>query len=115
MAKSPSQVVSDFYEWYLGFAPGAGNPLVSHAYRTRSELSPAFIATLDKATSSGTLMYDPVLCAQNVPSKVTPGTEAIAGETATVPMTSSFQGQHWTVLLTRTAGTWLISEIRCSS
>lgn len=109
--KSPAQVVADFYNWYLDYAQ-TRNPLVDHAYRGRPELSAAFIATLDRATS-GTLQADPVLCAQNVPEKVTPGAATVTGDTAILAMTSSFEGHRWSVLMDRATGPWLISDVRC--
>lgn len=113
-SKSPSQVVSDFYTWYLAYSQ-TGNPLSGNAYRTRPELSPSFVSMIDQKL--GTIMYDPFLCAQDLPTKITPGVEVVTGDTASVPVTSTFafSEPHSTVLLTRTAGgSWLISDIRCA-
>jgi len=85
---APDEVVSDFYDWYLGFI-GQGevrqNPLVERAYRSSEHLSAAFIAEVDDLLDTSERGGgDPFLLAQDVPVKIEVGELTLSGDGATV-------------------------------
>jgi hypothetical protein len=93
---APKEVVTGFYEWYLGGA-GAGemrqNPLADRAYRASEFLSETFVAEVDALLDSSERGgYDPFLLAQDVPASETVGEAVVLAETALVPVETSFEG-----------------------
>jgi hypothetical protein len=109
---TPELVVERFYLWYLDYARNTGNPLVDRAYRTRSDLMPEWIQSVDNLlhTAAG---YDPFLCAQDIPESFMVGQAAVSGEQATLTMLTSFPGHSFTVALELVSGTWKIFDIVC--
>lgn len=118
----PDAVVDSFYSWYLdnvGYDAESGtfrNPLVERAYAGREELSRAFVAEVDALLSSfeeGASGYDPFLCAQDIPTKVSVTTTEVVEDTAEVTVETSFSNHNLRVLLETVDGEWLISDIEC--
>lgn len=117
-ALEPAEVVRAYYDWYLEYTCDRAthamrNPLADGAYRSSPYLAPRLIAEVDGLIAGfkggG---FDPFLLAQDVPSEVTVGGATIAGDTATVPVTTSFAGHRFTVTLEKApAGRWLITAI----
>ena len=107
----PAQVTQDFYAWYIGYAQKA-NPLVDKAYRHSEALTPDFIARLDEFTA-GQMMFDPILCAQDVPSSVATTATEVTGATATVHVETSFAGHALDVKLARQGHAWQIADVVC--
>ncbi len=105
---APDQVVRDFYTWYLSYE---GNPLSDKAYRSNSSLSENFIQRLDKETS-GELIADPFLCAQDVPESVIASSPEISSKSASVEVETSF-GNRFTVKLVMENDLWKIAGVTC--
>ena len=113
---APAQVVTDFYDWYLGYSRGAEemrNPLVDGAYRSSEYLADGFIAEVDETVASFDRGgYDPFLMAQDVPQSVTVGEAIFDGDNkAQVRVETSFEGHALTVTLQRIDGRWQITGI----
>jgi hypothetical protein len=85
---APEEVVTGFYDWYLGYI-GEGemrqNPLADRAYRASEFLSEGFVAEVDALLDSFERGgYDPFLLAQDVPVEVRVGEVEVVGEEARV-------------------------------
>jgi hypothetical protein len=110
----PEDVVTSFYEWYLGAIdlPAGQNPLAEGGYRSSEFLSADFVAEVDALLDSfehgG---YDPFLLAQDVPSEVEVGEAVVSGEIAQVVVETSFEGHALLVTLKRTEGAWKIDGV----
>jgi hypothetical protein len=110
----PEDVVTGFYDWYLGaIDPQAGrNPVVDRAYRSSEFLSAEFVAEVDALLDSlehgG---YDPFLLAQDVPMEVEVGQAVVSGETAYVEVETSFEGHALLVTLEKLDGLWKIDGV----
>ena len=104
-------IVKDFYNGYIQYD---GNPLVDKAYQSNAFLSDDFIVFLDEFTSEG-MMYDPILCAQDIPQSITVGDPIPSGDRVTVPVKTSFEGHHFEVELKQVDGEWKIDNVRCST
>jgi len=112
---APEEVVTRFYDWYLGDA-GAGeimqSPLADRAYRTSELLSSEFVAEVDALLDSFERGgYDPFLLAQDVPASLEVGEAVVVGETALVPVETSFEGHRFSVTLKLIDGTWKIDGV----
>jgi hypothetical protein len=105
----PEQVVQDFYSWYLAYP---GNPLVEHAYRSSSYLSPEMTAFLDAFTQGG-MAYDPVVCAQDKPTEIRTAQAQVSVDKAIVDVTTSFEDHSFSVELTQTSRGWQINKVTC--
>ena len=110
--QTPDQVVQEFYTWYIDYAQSA-NPLVDKAYRSATNLAPAFVAQMDDFTSRP-MMFDPILCAQDVPTSISTMDTVIDGSTATVHVETSFPGHAFDVRLARDGKTWQITDVICA-
>lgn len=110
--QAPDQVTQEFYTWYIDYAQSS-NPLVDKAYRSAANLAPAFVAQMDDFTSRP-MMFDPILCAQDVPTSITTAAPVIDGATATVQVETSFPGHAFDVQLARDGRTWQITEVICA-
>jgi hypothetical protein len=122
---NPIEVVEAFYEWYLDYtkADSEGNfrnALVEGAYRTSPYLSENFITKIDQRDQS----YDPLLCAQDIPTSILTDGFFIEklhapGESthASIVVRTSFPGHIFTVDLARPGGKldeWKIEDVTCS-
>jgi len=122
---APAQVVERFYAWYLAYPgePGQApkrNALVDRAYTDRPELAPAFIEKVDGILASFDKGgYDPFLCAQDLPQRISPGEVAVQGSTATVTMDLTWAGNamvsHFDVVLAQNGQSWQIVDVRCGA
>ena len=116
---TPEQVVDAYYAWYLDYIgdPGSDdfrNPMVDRAYRDSQYLSPSFVGHVDALLSADTPMgADPFLCAQDIPTSLTPGAVFTTGETASVVVRSSIDGHVFTVDTKKADGNWIITNITC--
>ena len=112
---APEEVVTGFYDWYLGYV-GEGemrkNPLADRAYRASEFLSEEFVAEVDAQLDSFDRGgYDPFLLAQDVPGSLTVGEALISGEMTVVPVETSFEGHGFSVILALVDGEWKIAGV----
>jgi len=123
MAAEPADVVASFYGWYLdhaGYDAESGtmrNPLVDGSYAAREELSPALVDEVDALLASfreGGAGYDPLLCAQDIPTEFSVNTSSISESVAEVRVETSFVGHSFLVMLEKTGSEWTITAVRCS-
>ena len=114
---TPAEVVAEYYTWHLG----AGNVLVSKAYRSNDHLSAAFVRKVDEIIASFSRGgYDPFLCAQDIPRDMRLDPVQIRGNEARVgvhgiwnPGTQYELANDILVVLQRQRGQWKIVDIRC--
>lgn len=108
--RTPEQVVSDFYAWYVHYP---GNPLVDKAYYGAGLfLTPGLIEEIDAIVASFDKGgFDPLLLAQDVPGAVTAEPAVIDGDTATVVVSTSFEGHTFTVRLVKDGPIWKIDGV----
>jgi hypothetical protein len=126
-APSPVEGTQGFYDWYLdyvGYQPDGTfrNAMVDGAYRTNPDLAPEFVAQIDdllasfKGQGGG---YDPFLCAQDIPTRVTVDGAQVSGEQATVTVSTFWMGNpmahRFEVALELREGAWQIVDIRCGA
>jgi hypothetical protein len=110
----PEQVVTGFYDWYLGAIDlqAGRNPLVDRAYRSSQFLSEDFVARVDDLLDSFERGgYDPFLLAQDVPTEVEVGEAVVSGDIAQVLVETSFEGHAILVTLRRVNGVWKIDDV----
>ena len=117
-ARPPRKAVEDFYDWYLAALTDparTGSILTDRIYRSNDLLTPGFVQKvdrlLDESESSGP-GYDPFLCAQNVPPRLTVEDADVSGSSATVRV--GYQSLTFTVYLAQMDGAWKIDNIACS-
>jgi len=110
---TPAQTVVNFYALYLQ-ASEQRNLLATGAYRDLPFLSAAFVEKVDGILAGfdggG---YDPILCAQDIPTEVTVVAETVEGREATVEVETSFEGHGFTVRLTQDGDYWAITDVIC--
>ncbi|MBN1246218.1 MAG: DUF3828 domain-containing protein [Anaerolineae bacterium] len=109
--EDPGEVVSGFYQWYLGYE---GNVLVDGAYRDHPVVSLDFAeAVQDRLASFDQGAYDPFLCARDRPDAIDAGMITISGDTAEVAVSTSFPGHAFTVVLVAEGQSWQITDVVC--
>ncbi|MFO7696496.1 MAG: DUF3828 domain-containing protein [Anaerolineae bacterium] len=107
------QTVVQFYGIYLDVT-GRANPLATRIYRDLPFLSASLVARVDALLDSFQRgAYDPFLCAQDVPTTVKTGQAVVDGAVARVPLSTSFEGHGFTVVLEQEDGAWAITHIQC--
>jgi hypothetical protein len=117
---SPAQVVESFFDWYLAYIgdPATGsfrNPMVDGAYRGHVLLTERIVQDIDELLDSfDGAGYDPFLCAQDIPQRMTAEERELDGGTAMVEVTTSFVGHSFRVDLVNQDGSWKIDDIRCA-
>jgi hypothetical protein len=108
---SPDEVVDAFYRWYLGYP---GNAMVDRAYRDSEYLSENFKVKVDGILDSFSMGgYDPFLCAQDIPDSIAVGEPMLSGDTASVSVSTSFEGHSFDLVLNRAQDGWKINAINC--
>lgn len=119
-AATPENAVEDFYTWYLAYINNGmerRNALVDRAYRAAPYLSPSFVDNIDRLLSgSEEVLYDPFICAQDVPTTVKAVARFNNGSRPTVLVETSFPGHYLTLDLIRmNFNMWAITNITCGS
>ena len=117
--EAPEQVVTGFYDWYLGYIgerENMRNPLVERAYRDSEYLSDAFIHQVDAVLDSfDKSAYDPFLLAQDIPERITVGENVLSGDKARVIVHMFWGGNptpsERTVTVKLNDGQWEIVDI----
>jgi hypothetical protein len=117
---TPQAVVERFYGWYHEYmgdpwSEDWRNPLADGAYRDSEYLTPGFVARVDGMEPR---MFDPFLCAQDVPGRYEVGEAEVRGDTANVPVTTFWTGNpmasRFTVELGRVDGEWRMTGVACT-
>ncbi|MCL4264030.1 MAG: DUF3828 domain-containing protein [Anaerolineae bacterium] len=117
---TPEDVVVAFYDWYLDYIGDLSsddfrNPLVDKAYHDAPYLTASFVGHIDELLASFTGGgYDPFLCAQAVPTEMTPDVTCARSDMASVVMRSSFANHLLTVDLRPEGESWVITNITCA-
>jgi hypothetical protein len=112
---APQQVTQAFYEWYIAYnqVPGQ-HALNDGTYRDYPYLTEAFKERLEASRGAG---YDPVLCAQDIPARVSTDPAHITGDTASVTVRLHFGGseRHIIARVIRdpAADIWYIDDLAC--
>jgi hypothetical protein len=118
---TPQQVTENFYNWYLDYIGDRAsdtfrNPLVDKAYHDTPYLTASFVEHIDELLASfeggG---YDPFLCAQDIPTAMTPDVVFARNGMASVVVRSSFPNHLITVDLRPEGENWLIGNITCAN
>jgi hypothetical protein len=108
----PEETVEAFYEWYSHYP---GNPLVDGALRTHTGVTEGLVekvyGIVDSFDDKGG--YDPVLCAQDVPSSFEAEVNDQSEDSASTSVSTSFEGHQIFVGLQRVGGVWMIADITC--
>ena len=108
----PEEAVEAFYGWCSDYP---GSPLVDDAIRRHPAVTEALVEKIhgivDSFDDRGG--YDPVLCAQDVPSSFTAELMEESMDSASVSVTTSFEGHQIFVGLQRVDGVWMIADITC--
>ena len=115
------ETVRTFYTWYLdSFGDRANgdfhNPLTEKTYRKSDLLTAGFKTRADDILQSfegGA--YDPFLCAQDFVDSVSTETLSQTTETATIRVSTNFEGHQFDVNLIRDGQLWKIDNILCGS
>lgn len=111
---TPDGSVNAFYCWYLWYAKEIGNPLIEKAYHGNEYLIEGFVQKVDEIVESFDQGgYDPFLCAQGVPDSISVGSMDVAGNTARVSVSTSFENHQFTVLLWKVNDHWEITDVVC--
>jgi len=116
---TPTQVIEDFYRWYLEFSVrdekgNFENPLADRAYRDSEYLSEASIEEVDSLLDGmETGSYGPFLCAQDIPQEVRISDSFPEEDAIVMIMESSFEGHKFEVELSPANEQYRISGIRC--
>ncbi len=113
----PEEAVEAFYNAYLAYSE-TGNPMVDRAYAEMPGLSAEFVAEMD-ALFGEPVFFDPFLCAQDVPVRVSVGNPYIDGREALVEVATLWYGNPMASLLNvelaQSGGAWEITGIRCDA
>jgi len=118
---SPQEVAQSYYDWYLSYigdraSESMRNPLVDRAYAGSPYLSAGLIQKIDGFLGSPEGgMFDPFLCAQDIPDSITAGPATIEGDQARLTVETSFAGHHFEVALHQVAGEWKMSDVTCAA
>ena len=121
--QTPERVAAAFYTWYLDYIGDRAsdtfrNPLVDQAYHDAPYLTASFIGHVDELLAEMRAQdmggYDPFLCAQDIPTEVTPDVAFVRDGVASVVMRSSFPNHMLTVDLRPEGDSWVIGNITCA-
>lgn len=118
-SNSPAEVVESFYSWYLsnlGYDPQTDTfrkPTESEL-ETRPELSNEVLSRrLERLASFGEVGgYDPLLCAQDVPTEIRTELVSMGDGQAQVLVSTDFNNHQFTVRL-EAFDEWQIVEVVC--
>lgn len=117
----PTKVVDSFYHWYLESmefdveAGGRGRPS-DEDLEARAELSNELLSRRLEVLASfnGVGSYDPLICAQDVPTEFRSELVESSDQEALVRVQTSFEGHSFNVRLVQ-AESWQIAEVICNS
>lgn len=110
---SAEAVVMDFYAEWTGYE---GNPIVDRIYRESAYVSDRYSQKLDAVIDSFDRGgFDPVLCAQDIPSGIRIANSAVKGDSAVITVEEEFSGGNRMAeaVLKKVNGAWLLDDIIC--
>jgi hypothetical protein len=117
---TPAGATRAFYDWYLAYtAPDEtghfNNPLVDKAYRRAPYLSVELVEKMDELLSEEPIMYDPFVCAQDVPEWYRTEEIEIRADSAQVMVMTYFPEFPGRLLvsLENSANGWDLVDIAC--
>ena len=125
-AVAPEKVAENFYTFYLNLVNPNGQAnsqarFVSSnkPYKLKSDfskyLTTDLITNLESLFNDQNLNYDPIICAQDVPTEITYSDSKISGSTATVEATEQFATPNKVDLALKNVGNeWKINTITCN-
>jgi hypothetical protein len=106
---------------YIGdpLAENFRNPMVDKAYHDTPYLTESFVGHIDELlegfhSETGGAGYDPFLCAQAIPTEMTPDVTFARNGTSSVVVRSSFPNHMVTVDLRPEGESWVITNITCA-
>ncbi|NLD45024.1 MAG: DUF3828 domain-containing protein [Chloroflexi bacterium] len=110
-ALPPEELVDSFYRWYIG---QSGAPLTDGTLASSGYLSEGYAVRLSEIVAGFDRgAVDPLLCAQDLPTRFTAQRVRVDAERAVVHVTTGFPGQLLEVHLARTGGQWRIDQVYC--
>jgi hypothetical protein len=116
-ANTPAEQVSQFYNDWISYP---GNPLQGRLYDDPDRLTAEFIQRVDDTVAQGNLSADPILCAQNKPTRIEIGDTKTDANTAGVVVHTIWATGHDTATthqvqaeLVQQDGQWLIADVIC--
>lgn len=106
------RVVESFYNWYIAEVLDGNNPISTESFRTREELSPNLVASMDQQIAEG-VFADPFVCAQNFVERIEL-VEVLAwsGETR-ILIGSNFENHYITASVVFNRGVWQLDSVEC--
>lgn len=112
-ALPPEELVDSFYRWYIG---QSGAPLTDGTLASSGYLTAGYTARLMETVAGFERgAVDPLLCAQDMPTRFTARRVGADVERAVVHVTTSFPGHLLEVHLTRADGQWRIDQVYCGA
>jgi len=115
----PQETVEGFYDFWVSYQekqPGQ-NPITDRAYKTRDEVTASLAARLDEIIDSfdGDSGFDPILCAQDLPSFITFEQINKIEDSASVKALQDFYGikKEMMISLKLIDNSWKIDNIEC--
>jgi hypothetical protein len=111
---SAEDTVKAFYQEWVSYK---GNPIVDRIYQNSDYITKEYSQKLDQIIDSFTVAgFDPVLCAQDIPSDIYLGKVAKKGDTAVIALEEKFSGGYKIVeyVLEQEDNKWQIMDIVCN-
>ncbi len=110
----PGDVVTAFYDWYLGYE---GDPLADQAYHSHDLLADDFAFEIDRRVAESEMEgFDPFVCSREMPDEIVVGTIERSGDVAHVIVTSA-SGRHFFSVTLHVESTddphWRITNVDC--
>jgi hypothetical protein len=107
----PEALVRQFYQEWI---TTEGNPIQLRAYDNTDYVTPDFIQRIDQRISEqDSIVADPLLCAQDMPTQIEVGEATITGDTARVTVQTDLVGHTFQVELVRPVKDWRINNVIC--
>lgn len=116
-AKKELSVEDTAKEFLTSWISYDGNPIVDRIYQNNPHVSNEFSQKLDDIIDSfETSAFDPVLCAQDIPSDITIVNTSTQENDAIITVNENFSGYNKLIeiLLKKTGDTWLVNDIVCT-
>ncbi len=117
---TPTEVAQSFYKDYLAYFNGPDgqfrSPLGDQVYRESPYVTKEFVRQVDDVLASfdGKSGYDPILCAQNIPTEIKVDSVFTSGDKANVLMRTDMLPEHaFNLELVNQNDMWRIDQVTC--